>query len=445
MRIDSLRSLTSRQRADFLGSLSGAELEAVLYDWQIWGRPEQIAPRDDQWLTWLILSGRGWGKTKTGAETIIEYVRRGWARRIALVAETAADCRDVLVEGDSGILRCSPPSFRPLYEPSKRRLTWPNGALAYTYNATEPGQLRGPQHDFAWSDELAKWKYAQETWDQLQFGLRLGRRPRQIVTTTPRPIPLLKEMIEDPTVRVTRGRTSDNRANLAASFLAQIEKKYAGTRLGRQELDGDILDDAPGAFWTREMIERAIRKGRDPGADFSRNSGFWQRIVVAIDPSGISGDEDGGDSIGIVVAGLGQNGDGYVIADKSTRGGPAHWGAVAVRAYHEFGADLMVGEQNFGGAMVEHVIRTVEPTISYRQVHASRGKTVRAEPVAALYEQGRVGHIGSMPVLEDEMCLMTSTGFIGRGSPDHADAMVWAMSELFLLSVASAAPQFGTY
>lgn len=436
LHLSDVTGLAPEQREAFIRSLSPEEALVLLHDWPFWARPDQLAPSDDEWLTWLILSGRGWGKTKTGAETVIDFVRRGAAGRIALIGETAADCRDVMIEGDSGILRCSSPMFKPIYEPSKRKLTWPNGAIAHTYNATEPDQLRGPQHDFAWSDELAKWQYAQETWDQLQFGLRLGRRPRQVVTTTPRPIPLVRELLRDPTVRVTRGRTLDNSGNLAASFVAQIQKRYAGTRLGRQELDGEILDDAPGALWTRQMIDTAIESGKRAGVPrdpFSPEWGvFFERIVVAIDPSGTEGDDDEADDVGIIAAGRGYDGRGYLISDLTANVSPLAWGRRAVAEYHRLQANLIVAERNFGGAMVAYVIQTTDSTVPYEEVTASRGKAVRAEPISALYEQGRVSHIGSHAELEDEMCLMTSTGYLGARSPNRLDAMVWALSHLML-------------
>lgn len=389
--------------------------------------------------TWLILAGRGWGKTRTGAQIINQEARSGRSRRIALVAETAADARDVLVEGDSGIIKSSHPDFRPVYEPSKRKLTWPNGVIAHTYNAVEPDQLRGPQHDFAWCDELAKWMYAQETWDMLQFGLRLGQHPRQIVTTTPRPIPVIRELVRDPFTYITRGRTLDNAANLAKTFLDKIIKKYEGTRLGRQELDAEILDDLPGALWTRAMLDRAfIRLEETP---------VMEEIVVSLDPSGISDDEDEGDSVGIIVAG--KNGDnGYILEDLTCREGPQEWGMRAVNAYKRWGANHIIAEVNYGGAMVEHVIRTIDPNVPVRVVHASRGKVIRAEPVSALYEQRRVRHVGAFPDLEDQMTLLTRAGYQGLGSPDRLDAAVWAITDMFIGDIeinGAAAPIRGLY
>ena len=412
-------------------------------DWAKHGRPEQQLPPGD-WLTWLVLAGRGFGKTRVGAETGRALVcgptplSAGRYSRIALVAETSADGRDVMVEGQSGLLSVHPTAFRPTYYPSKRRLIWPNGAIATLYNATEPDQLRGPQSDFAWCDELAKWaapkpgsearSLGQDTWDNLQFGLRLrgpsGERPRQIVTTTPRPIPLIRRLIAAADTTVTRGNTMDNAANLAPSFLEKIVQRYQGTRLGRQELNAEIIDDVPGALWTREMIDKALTPITLPD---------MARVVVAIDPSGArSADDERADSIGIVVAGKGVDGRGYILADRTCKLSPAGWGRRAVDAYHEFRADRIVAERNFGGAMVESTIRVVDPNVAYREVTASRGKAVRAEPVAALYEQGRVSHVGALSNLEDQMCQMARDGFLGEGSPDRLDALVWALTDLII-------------
>lgn len=332
-----------------------------------------------------------------------------------------------MVEGPSGILAISPPWNRPHYEPSKRRLTWENGAIATLFNAVEPDQLRGPQFDSAWADEVAKWRYAQETWDQLQFGLRLnpkgGGVPRQVVTTTPRPIPLIRAMMKNSRTTLTKGRTLDNAANLSADALREVMERYAGTRLGRQELEAEILDDVPGALWTRDMIDTAL---------MPRDLPEMARVVVAIDPSGTKGASDDGDAVGIVVAGKGLDGRGYVLADRTCKLSPAGWGRVAVTAYREFEANRIVGEANFGGSMVEHVIKTTDPSAAYQEVKASRGKVVRAEPVAALYEQGRVTHVQSMPLLEDQLCQMAGDGYLGEGSPDRLDALVWALTDLML-------------
>jgi phage terminase large subunit-like protein len=422
---ESLSLLPEADRQRAIGSLTEGQAQQLLYDWRFWGRPKQLAPEGD-WLTWLILAGRGFGKTRTGAEWVRECVcgptplAKGRFSRIALVAETAADARDVMVEGPAGLLAVHPKDFRPHYEPSNRRLVWPNGAIATTFNAVEPDQLRGPQHDAAWGDELAKWRYARETWDQLQFGLRLGTNPQQVVTTTPRPIAVLKEIMGDPGTVITRGSTFDNRSNLAPKFFESVVARYEGTRLGRQELNAEVLDDAPGALWTRAMLE-AARIAQAPE---------MQRVVVAVDPSGASGEDDG-DQIGIVVAGLGVDGIGYLLADRTIAASPSVWGRRVVAAYGEFGASRVVAERNFGGAMVEHVIRTAGQGIAYKEVTASRGKMVRAEPIAALYEQNRIRHVGAFPELEDQLAAMTTTGYLGAGSPDRADALVWAFTELF--------------
>ena len=384
--------------------------DAIEHDWQSIARPEQLPPEGD-WAAWLILAGRGTGKTRSGAEWTRGLAETASVGRIALVGPTAADTRDTMVEGDSGLLSICPNSNRPLYEPSKRRLTWPNGVIATLFSSEEPERLRGPQHGAAWCDELAAWRNVKDTWSNLQFGLRLGRRPRQVVTTTPRPIPLLRELIASPDTVVTRGTTYDNRDNLAPSFFSQIVKKYEGTRLGRQELKAEILDDVPGALWTRAMVDKAREAVTLPR---------MRRVVVSIDPSGARNADDlGADTIGIVVAALGDDGRGYVLADRSLKASPNEWGRRAVEAYHEFKADRIIAERNFGGAMVEHVIKAADRNVPFSEVVASRGKVQRCEPVAALYEQGRVSHVGVLDLLEDQMCQMSTTGFMGDGSPDR--------------------------
>lgn len=384
-----------------------------------------MAPVGD-WFVWLVMAGRGFGKTRMGAEWVREIVEGSKTPvRIALVAETAADARDVIVEGESGIIAVSPPEFRPHYEPSKRRLTWPNGSTATTYSATDPDQLRGPQHHYAWCDEIAKYAYVEDFWSNLIFGLRLGTDPRALVTTTPRPIKLLRSLLADPRTVTTRGATYDNAANLAPSALAEMRRRYEGTRLGRQELDGEIIDDVPGALWARDMLDRD-RIGAEDYPDL-------RRIVVAVDPPVTSGEN--ADECGIVVAGIDSAGEGYVLADRSTKGQtPEQWARAAVKAYHEFSADRLVAEVNNGGELVEHVMRKVDNRISYRAVRASRGKVIRAEPVSALYEQGKVHHCGGFPELEDQMCSFTSD-FDSKAmgySPDRVDALVWALTDLMV-------------
>lgn len=380
-----------------------------------------MAPEGD-WLTWVINAGRGFGKTRAGAEWVREQVDAG-RQRIALIGETYKDLVEVMCYGDSGLASVFPEHQRPKIVANPNvQVTFHTGAVALGYNATQPAQLRGPQFDAAWCDELAKWRYARDTWDMLQFGLRLGEHPQALVTTTPRPIPVLKEIMSDKTTVVTSGSTFDNAGNLAASFLTKIKDRYEGTRLGRQELNAEMLDDLPGALWTRAMFDGHREKVAPE----------LRRVVVAVDPSGTGGTGDDGDSIGIVIAGLGVDGRGYVLADRTCKLSPDGWGRRAVAAYHEFEADRIVAERNFGGAMVQHVIRTVDRDASYKEVTASRGKVARAEPVAALYEQGRVSHVGSVPELEDQCCLVGPDGFIGEGSPDRVDALVWALSELML-------------
>ncbi|MGE5589210.1 MAG: DNA-packaging protein [Bacillota bacterium] len=412
----SMSLLPAEQRNKLLAELSDQEVLALLYDWPFWARPNQLPPPGD-WRVWLVLAGRGFGKTRTGAEWLRDQVQNRGRGRLALVAPTAADARDVMVEGESGILAISPPWFRPVYEPSKRRLTWPNGAIATTYSADEPDRLRGPQHDGAWADELAAWKYP-DAWDMLMFGLRLGTDPRVVATTTPKPVRLIRELLASETTAVSRGSTYENAANLAPAFLQQIVTKYKGTRLGRQELDGEVLDDVPGALWTRKALDD-LRRPAAPEL---------VRVVVAIDPAVTSGEDS--DETGIVVAGRGVDGHGYVLRDLSCRMSPDGWARRAVVAFQDHRADRIVAEVNNGGDLVEQVVRTVDRSVPYKAVHASRGKRVRAEPIAALYEQGKVHHVGGLPDLEDQMCSFLPEG--GDKSPDRVDALVWALTELLL-------------
>lgn len=407
--------------AQEMAKLTTAQKAALNYTWRFWARPNQIAP-DGEWATCLALAGRGFGKTEAGAQWVRERVEQG-ARSIALVAETQKDLEEVMVPR---LVNIHPPQERPTVRFRPVRMIWPNGAQALGYNGTEPDQLRGPEFDTAWVDELAKYRYARETWDMLQFTMRAGDDPRVFVTTTPRPIPVIREIAADPKTVILRGSTFDNADNLPAQFLDRLRERYEGTRLGRQELFAEILDDLPGALFSRANIDQHRAQAAPE----------MQRIVVAVDPSGTAGASDGGDSIGIVVAGKGIDGRAYVLADRTCKLSPDGWGKRAVAAYHEFRADRIVAERNFGGAMVEHVIRTVDRRVSYKEVTASRGKVARAEPVAALYEQGRVSHIGPLPDLEDQLCLIGPDGYAGEGSPDRADALVWALSELMLRDTA---------
>ena len=410
-----LKTKSKKEIVDIINSLSDEEIEVLMYDWVIWARDNQLDPGlSDEKNIWLILAGRGWGKTRTGAEYVRQLVQEGY-KRIALIAPTPADARDVMIEGGSGLLSVCPEWEMPVYEPSKRRLTFPNGAIATVYSGYKPDQLRGPQHDAFWADELAAWQYLQETWDMLMFGLRLGN-PRGIITTTPRPLPLIKELIKSKNVIVTRGSTYENRENLADAFFNAIIGKYEGTRLGRQELNAEILDDNPNALWNRRNIE-ANRVTKAPDL---------KRLVVGVDPN--ASNTENSDEIGIIVAGIDNEGIGYVLEDLSMLGSPNEWGTTAITGYYKYKADRIVAEINQGGNMVEFVLRSIDKNIAYKGVHASKGKYTRAEPISALYEQNKVKHVGTFPKLEDEMCEWEP----GMDSPNRMDALVWALTELML-------------
>jgi phage terminase large subunit-like protein len=430
---DSVRSLPPEERRAYLRRIAPTERDqAVLrYIWRFWGRPEQFSPLGS-WTTWMVCAGRGFGKTRCGSEWVREQVESGQCRRLALIGRTLDDARDVMVEGESGILACSPPWNRPLWEPSKGKLTWPNGALAFTYSGEDPESLRGPQHDGGWGDETAAWRHP-ETWKQFQLTLRLGRRPRAVVTTTPRPTKLIKALLADPTTFRTRGSTFANASNLADTFLSTILKQFEGTRLGRQELNAEVLDDAPGALWKRDAIE-ALR------LTYAERPLEFRRIVVAVDPANSTG--EGACETGIVVVGLGLDGRGYVLEDASGVYSPAEWGAKVIEVYRRWSADRIVAESNNGGNLVESNMRAAVlrdrqgneiargANLPIKRVHAKEGKRTRAEPVAALYEQGRVHHVGSFPDLEDQLCSWEAAS--GQPSPDRLDALVWGLTELFL-------------
>ena len=389
--------------------------------WVSIARPNQLPPLGD-WQVWVLMAGRGFGKTRSLTEFACAEVASAAARRIAVVGATASDCRDVLVEGPSGLLEVSPGWNRPVYEPSKRRVVWPNGAMATLFSAEESERLRGPQHDLAICDELATWK-GRDAWDNLMFGLRLGRA-RCAVGTTPRPVKLLRELLareRGGDVVVTRGSTYENRANLAPTFFNQIASRYEGTRLGRQELLAELLEDTPGALWRLESIDTA-RRERAP--DLSR-------IVIAIDPAVSS--HEGSDETGIIVVGRDERGHAYVLEDLSGKYEPAGWARTAISAYYRHEADRIVAEVNNGGEMVENTLRTVDPDVSYTAVHASRGKYVRAEPIASLYEQGRVHHCGVFPEIEDQMtAFVPDLDRAKMGSPDRVDALVWGLTDLMI-------------
>lgn len=434
---DLIASVSVAERHAFLTSLEEVDgaLLALPYLFEFWAHPHQLPPEGD-WRAWVILGGRGAGKTRAGAEwvrSMVEGARpldRGAARRVALVGETLDQVREVMIFGDSGILACSPPDRRPEWLATRRMLRWPNGAEAVACSAHDPESLRGPQFDAAWVDELAKWKRAQEAWDMLQFTLRLGVHPRVCVTTTPRNVRVLKDLLAAPSTAVSRAPTEANRAYLASSFLDEVRERYAGTRLGRQELDGDLLDQVDGALWSLDVLEQA-RCSEVP---------VFDRIVVAVDPP--AGSTTRSDACGIVVAGVVTDGPpqdwrAVVLEDASVQGvSPLVWARRAITAMERWGAHALVAEVNQGGDMVEAVLRQVDPMVPVVRVHASKSKGARAEPVAALYEQGRVTHHGVFDALEDEMCRMTRLGFQGAGSPDRLDALVWALTDLVIARAA---------
>ncbi len=395
-------------------------LADIAFDWSFWRRPDQAEPAGD-WRCWLLLAGRGFGKTRTGAEWVRARAEADGRLRIALVAATMADARAIMVEGESGLLSIAPQAMRPTFEPSLHRLVWPNGAMAKLYSAAEPEGLRGPEHHIAWADECAKWDSGATVWDNLAMSLRLGSKPQVVATTTPRPVPLIRRLMGEQGVSTTRGRMADNALNLAEPFVDAMQSVYAGTRLGRQELDGELIDDVDGALWTRAMIA-AASTDRTPDL---------VRVVIGVDPPAGSK----GDACGIVAVGLGEDGGAYVLADASLGGAsPEGWARKVAQVAEKWTADRIIAEANNGGDMVESVLRGAAHSLPVRLVHAARGKVARAEPVAALYERGKVFHAGRFPELEDELCgLCTGGAYHGPGrSPDRADALVWAVTELML-------------
>lgn len=409
---------------DFFDLHSARAWRDFTHDWDNLGRPEQQPPAGD-WRTWLLLGGRGSGKTRAGAEWVHGLATgaiHGLGRegRIALVAESLGDAREVMVDGVSGIVTVARRQ-RPSFEATRRRLVWPSGAVAQIFSAEDPESLRGPQFGMAWCDELGKWRHQRETWDMLQFGLRLGEHPRQLVTTTPRPTPLVIALVKDPSTVMRRIRTIDNAQNLASGFMEAMEERYRGTRLGRQELEGELIADREDGLWRRSQIEALVMKV----------AGHLRRIVVAVDPP--ASGSAAGSCCGIVAAGLDESGRAVVLADGSVEGAsPTRWAKAVAALYRRFDADAVVAEVNQGGDMVETVLRTAEPTLPVRKVRASRGKWLRAEPVAALYEQGRVIHAERFAALEDQMCDFGPDGLSSGASPDRLDALVWALSDLVL-------------
>jgi phage terminase large subunit-like protein len=409
------------------------EMDLLSEHWDVFAHDHQIPPdlaaSGDPWLTWLMIGGRGAGKTRAGAEWIraqalgLPPFATEKAARIALVGETEHDVREVMIEGVSGLLAVHGWHERPTWLPSRKRLEWSDGQIAQVFSAEDPESLRGPQFCCAWSDEMAKWRYADAAFDMLQFGLRLGAQPRQLITTTPRPTALLKRLIEDPTSVITRAATRANANNLAPTFLQTVMGRYAGTRLGRQELDGEIVEDRPDALWSRALLE-SCRVSEAPSL---------QRIVVAVDPPASSSKR--ADSCGIVAAGITDGGICYVLADDTVSGvTPNAWANKAIALWYRLEADALVAEVNQGGDMVRAVISQVDSGVPVIPVRAARGKWLRAEPVATLYGQGRVKHAGIFAGLEDEMCDFASSGLSSGKSPDRLDALVWAIFQLALQS-----------
>ena len=422
-----LRQLPDDEVADILKQLGPAQAEELRYNWEFWARPEQLEPTGD-WNAWLALAGRGWGKTRAGAEWVRHRIKKG-DKIVHCVAPTKGDVRRVMVEGDSGLLNVCWKGDKtysgkhigfPIWSPTNNTLTWENGSKAVFFSAEDPERLRGPQAYSAWTDELCAWRNAQETWDMMMFGLRLGRKPQVFITTTPKTTKLLRNIISDPKTHISKGSTFDNAANLADTFLDAVKKTYEGTRLGRQELYAEILDEASGALWNRELLFKC-EVDRDEVPPLSR-------IVVSVDPA-VTNKTDS-DMTGMVVAGIDQEGTAYVLEDHTDHYSPKEWAAKAIELYHEHMADRIVAERNQGGDMVRHTLQTEDENVPIKLVHASRGKMARAEPVSALYEQGKVKHVKGLNDLEDQMVQWEPLGSIG--SPDRLDAMVWALTDLSL-------------
>jgi phage terminase large subunit-like protein len=416
---------------ELLTELPASYLAELLADWTLWARDDQLPPELDEtgepWRVWLILGGRGAGKTRAGAEWVrakalgVAPLGRPAAKRIALVGETMAEVRRVMIEGVSGLLAVHGGRQRPRFEPSKMQLVWPDGAIAQMFSAEHPDGLRGPQFDCAWCDEVAKWRHPQKTWDMLQLALRLGRHPQMIATTTPRPIPLLKKLLADAATVVTRAATADNADNLAPTFVAEMTRRYAGSALGRQELLGELVDDTSGALWRRDWIDtHRVEAAPELSA-----------VVVAVDPPVTA--TAASDACGIVVAGLGPDGRAYVVDDRTLQGRePQVWARAVIAAYREWLADRVVAEVNQGGDLVVAVLRQIDPAVAVRCVRATRGKWLRAEPVAALYAEGRVVHVGTFAALEEQMCAFGADGLARGRSPDRLDALVWALTDLMV-------------
>ncbi|MDX2211058.1 MAG: terminase family protein [Sphingopyxis sp.] len=420
MKAPELAALPEAERAAWINRQTDKSAADYECDWSNWARPDQLPPPVD-WAVWLLLAGRGFGKTRAGAEWVRAVALGRPGARIALVAETPAEARSVMVEGVSGLLNIGVPGERPEFESSLKRLLWPNGSVATLYGASDADSLRGPEHDFAWCDEVGKWPDAVTAWDNLMLTLRRGRGPQAIATTTPRGGPLLRRLVAETGVVVTRGRTQANRLNMDSGWVEAMERIYGGTRLGRQELDGELLEDAEGALWTRDLIERC-RVAAAPDL---------RRVVVGVDPPA----SDGGDACGIIVVGKATDGKAYVLADHSVAAAsPAEWARAVAAAAKAWQADRVVAEANQGGDMVVSTLLAADVAMPVKKVHAVRGKVARAEPVLTLYQAGKAFHAGAFAAVEDELCgLIMGGGYQGPGrSPDRADALVWAMTELML-------------
>lgn len=417
------------ERTEFIASMGDELSYCILWDWEYHARPNQLLP-DGDWSYWLILAGRGFGKTRTGAEVVREWAKTN--QYVNLIGATTDDARDIMIEGESGIMAVCPRSERPDYIKHARKLVWPSGCVSLIFTADEPERLRGKQHEKLWGDELGAWRYP-EAWDQAKFGLRLGSKPQAVLTTTPRPTKIMRELVNDKHCHITRGSTYDNKANLAPTFFSEIITKYEGTRLGRQELLAELLEDTPGALWRRSQIDDFRIPWSGEG---ELNTDEIYRIVVAIDPA-ISTTENSNET-GIIVAGIGENKQGkhmgYLLHDDSGIYTPDEWGRKAVALFHRFDADKIVAEKNQGGDMVAHVLKSAGMQSRFISlVTATKGKQTRAEPVSALYEQGRIHHVGKFDTLEDQMVAFTSDFDTKKQgySPDRVDALVWAFTDLF--------------
>ncbi|MEP3224903.1 MAG: terminase family protein [Parasphingorhabdus sp.] len=432
-----IANLEADERACFLGELGSRDRLIYERSWHYWARKEQLAP-PGHWSTWLIMAGRGFGKTRAGAEWVRAIAEADGEACFALVGANYAETRKVMVEGESGLLSIAAPDMRPDWQPSLKRLQWPNGARAFLYSASEPEGLRGPQHSHSWCDEIAKWfnnmGQAEATWDNLKMGMRIGQCPQIAATTTPKPVALIRKLVRDENIIITRGRTIDNIGHLPTAFITAIYRDYQGSRLGRQELEGELLAELEGALWTRAMIENSRRDRTSTGSDKEmrgEDAAGLNRIIIGVDPPA----SQSGDACGIIVTALRADRKAVVLADHSVeRASPETWAKAVAEAAACWRADRVIAEANQGGLMVKSVLHAADINLPVSLVHATRGKVVRAEPIAALYEAGRVVHQQPFPRLEDELCgLLIGGGYAGPGrSPDRADALVYALSELML-------------